>query len=106
MTWIRGGGLNKFYHKKGGVLKVSRKKTKCAIKVNDQITNFFNYTKGVRQGCLLSPILFNIYVNGIFELVNNTVDSDVFLDKNHKINALMYADDLILISETQEGLQK
>ena len=32
--------------------------------------------------------------------------SDVYLDKANKINALMYADDLILISRTKEGLQR
>ena len=29
-------------------------KTKCAVKVGDYRTNFFNFTKGVRQGCPLS----------------------------------------------------
>ena len=88
------------------LIKNIYKKTKCAVKVNDHTTEFFNYTKGVRQGCPLSPILFNIYVNDIFDLINNIDEPDVYLDKEHKINALMYADDLILISETQEGLQK
>ena len=80
-------------------------KTKCAVKVNNKITDFFNFTKGVRQGCPLSPILFNIYVNGIFKRVNENNASDITLDGGIKVNALMYADDLILLSETKEGLQ-
>ena len=52
-------------------------------------------------------MLFNIYVNDLFEIMNNNNDSDVFLIENEqKINALMYADDLIIISESKEGLQK
>ena len=43
-------------------------KTKCAVKVNGRRTEFFDYTKGVRQGCPLSPILFNIYINDLFYL--------------------------------------
>ena len=86
------------------LMKDIYKKTKCAVKVNDKTTEFFNYTKGVRQGCPLSPILFNIYVNEIFNLVNENNDSNIYLD-NTKVNALMYADDLILLSETREGLQ-
>ena len=80
------------------------RKTKCAVKINDKTTEFFDFTKGVRQGCPLSPILFNIYVNEIFNLVNENNDSNIFLGDT-KVNALMYADDLILLSETKEGLQ-
>ena len=72
--------------------------TKCAVKQNNAITDFFDYTKGVRQGCPLSPNLFNIYVNDIFNIMNENNKSDIFLDKDNKINALMYADDLILLS--------
>jgi len=95
---ITGNSLN--------LIKDLYNKTKCAIKVSDRITNFFNYTKGVRQGCPLSPILFNLYVNDLFEKINQGTLKDVFLNPNNKVNALMYADDLVLISETKEGLQQ
>ena len=87
------------------LMKDIYRKTKCAVKVNDKTTDFFNFTKGVRQGCPLSPILFNIYVNEIFNLVNETNETNIYLD-NTKVNALMYADDLILLCENREGLQK
>ena len=80
-------------------------KTKCAVKVNDKTTESFPFTKGVRQGCPLSPILFNVYVNEIFNRVNENNTSNIYLSET-QINALMYADDLILLSETKEGLQK
>ena len=38
--------------------------------------------------------------------MNQNNESNIFLNKDDPINALMYADDLILISETKEGLQK
>ena len=79
-------------------------KTKCAVKINNKTTEYFPFTKGVRQGCPLSPILFNIYVNEIFNRVNETNDSNIFLEGT-KVNALMYADDVILLSESEEGLQ-
>ena len=59
----------------------------------------------MRQGCPLSPILFNINANDLFETMYNHNDGDIFLEE-HKANILMYADDLIIISESKEGLQK
>ena len=93
----------------GNVLKLIKdlyQKTQCAIKTNNGITEFFKYTKGVRQGCPLSPTLFNLYVDGIFDTINNNSISDVYLNERNKINTLMYADDLVLISRTKEGLQR
>ena len=81
-------------------------KTKCAVKSKNKLTSFFDYQKGVRQDCPLSPLLFNIYVNDLFETMNKGNDPDIFLDeKGNKINILMYADDLIILSESK-GLQK
>ena len=88
------------------LIKYIYRKTKCTVKAKYSTTAFFDYTKGVRQGCPLSPILFNIYANDLLEELNSNNVSDIFLGSNeHKINALMYADDLILLSETKEGLQ-
>ena len=80
------------------------KQTKCAIKINNKTTQFFNYNKGVLQGNPLSPILFNIFINEIFKKVQNT-ESMLTLDGTNYFNALMYADDLILLSTSEEGLQ-
>ena len=57
------------------------------------------------QGCPLSPILFNIYVNDIFQTMNENNECDIFLKENESINVLMFADDLILLPETRKGLQ-
>ena len=74
------------------------------MKVNNRTTNYFKYEKGVPQGNPLSPILFDLYVNDIFETIVN--QNPVSLDDTHNFNALMYADDLIIFSTTTDGLQK
>ena len=79
--------------------------TKCAVKINNKTTNFFKYERGVQQGNPLSPLLFNLFINDIFEATKND-HSMLTLDEVRKFNTLMYADDLILMSTTKEGLQK
>ena len=46
-------------------------KTQCAVKINDKTTKFLSYEKGVQQGNPLSPLLFNLYINDVFETIAN-----------------------------------
>ena len=79
-------------------------KTKCAVKIYNKTANLFNYYKGAQQGNPLSPLLFNLYINDIFDILKN--GGSLNLDNHQNFNALMYADDLIIMSSTQDGLQK
>ena len=80
--------------------------TKCAVKLNNKLTQFFPCMQGVRQGDPLSPILFNLYINDIFKELKEAGCDPVYLKDGDPINGLAYADDLVLISRTREGLQK
>ena len=82
------------------------KRSKCAIKINNKLINFFDHEKGVRQGDPLSPTLFNIFINDLFKEINTSHADSVSLNNIDKISAFMFADDLILISTTREGLKK
>jgi hypothetical protein len=56
------------------------------------------------QGDNLSPNVFNLYIDGLIDDFYHSC-SPVLLGQKH-IRCLLYADDLVLLSESQEGLQK
>lgn len=58
--------------------------------------------KGVRQGCNLSPLLFSLFMSGLGEELAH-IDGGVILH-DRKISLLMYADDIVLISNIQQDL--
>ena len=82
------------------------RKTECAVKLGDRTTQYFKCKKGVRQGDPLSPLLFNIFINGVFAHLRNNNCDPVTLNGTDFFNALAYADDIVLFSTTKEGLQK
>lgn len=74
------------------------------VKTMDGLTNGFQSSSGVKQGCVLSPTLSNIFQNDLHDLFDQSC-SPVSMG-NILLNSLSFADDLLLISETPEGLQK
>ena len=76
------------------------------MKVSNQRTEFFDYCKGVRQGCILSPMLFNFYLNEIPFLLDRIDTDPIVLPNGSNLNCLLYGDDLVLISHCAKGLEK
>jgi hypothetical protein len=80
-------------------------KTNLHVKINGKLTPSFPGQVGVRQGDVLSPNLFKIFINDLPELMA-TSETDPPKLHSKPINCLLYADDLVLLAETREGLQK
>ena len=72
-----------------------------------QGTDWFQIGKGVRQGCILSPCLFNLYAEYIIR--NAGLDeAQAGIKRNisgRNINNLRYADDTTLMAESEEELK-
>ena len=58
-------------------------------------------TKGVHQGNVLSPLLFNVFINDIGDAFT---ENDVPVLQSSSVSHLLYADDLLLLSTTADGL--
>lgn len=78
---------------------------KCAVKIGKKHTDFFPQSRGVRQGCSLSPTLFNIYINELARALEQSAAPGISL-ADTEVKCLLFADDLVLLSPTKEGLQQ
>ena len=76
---------------------------RACVRVGDKMTEEFEIERGVRQGCILSPLLFNIFMADVSKRLGE--ENGVYLDKDAKTSAMIWADDIILLSETEKGLQ-
>ena len=74
------------------------------LRIGDTHTNFFKSEIGVRQGDVLSPNFFKIFVNDFPSYLSKCPDP-VNVNGNH-LQYLMYADDIVLLSTSSEGLQQ
>ena len=80
------------------------KKTEYSVKLKKGHTRAINSNLGLKQGCPLSPMLFNIYIDDIEDIFDEQCDPISI--QNEKINHFLYADDLVILSQSKEGLQR
>jgi len=70
--------------------------SKVCVRVDGQLSESFNIKKGVRQGCPLSPILFNLFINDIF----NNCDKHGISIVDKRCCGSLFADDIMLCAST------
>ena len=79
----------------------------ACIKNHDEFSEFFECPIGLKQGCMLSPRLFTIFISEVSRVINSTCSSGIqFLSNLAIIHHLFFADDIILVSDTAQGLQQ
>ena len=70
-----------------------------------ETTDWFQRGKGVRQGCILSPYLFNLYAEYIMRNSGLEETQAGIKIPGRNINNLRYADDTTLMAESGEELK-
>ena len=85
--------------------RTSYKNQEAAVKTSSGTSEWFSIERGLRQGCIVSPSLFNIYSENITrEAMENT--SVGITIGGRKINNLRYADDTTLLCESKEDIME
>ena len=73
---------------------------KQQLELGKGTTDWFHKGKGVRQGCILSPCLFNLYAEYIMRNVGLDEAPAGIKIAERKIKNLRYADDITLMAES------
>ena len=76
----------------------------CSVKVEDRLSEEFSVGMGLRQGCVLSPLLLSLYINGV---VTRLHDGKCGVQcGGNMLPGLLFADDMSLVGSDKEGLEK
>ena len=75
----------------------------ACICIGDQITEHFLKYQGVKQGCIPSPLLFNIFISDLAKTFEGN-SNPVYIDDFKTLSSLIWAAVLLLLSETESGL--
>ena len=73
----------------------------ATVRTGHETTNWFQIGKGVRQGCILSPCLFNLYAENIMRNARLDETQAGIKIAGRNINNLRYADDMTLMAESK-----
>ena len=77
----------------------------ATVRTPSGTSDWFKIEKGVRQGCLLSPCLFNLYTEHIMRNARlDELQAGIKIDRRN-INNLRFADDTTLMAESEEELK-
>ena len=77
----------------------------ATVRTGHGITDWFQVEKGVRQGCLLTPCLFNLYAEYIMRNAGLEEAQAGIRIAGRNSNNLRYADDTTLMAESEEELK-
>ena len=77
-------------------LSAAYQECKCEVKGGDMVSGSFDVMKDLRQGCVLLPVLFSLYINS---LVNRLREAGIGVEfRGQRIPVLLYADDMVLLT--------
>ena len=85
------------------IIKAIYSHDKASVKFGQKYSPTFRTNRGVRQGSVLSPLLFNIFLSDIQKVFDDCGTNPTL--NGEEISALIWADDILIFDETEHGLQ-
>ncbi len=86
------------------MIKSMYQASEACVRVDGEVSEWSEVKQGVRQGCPLSPCLFNIFLGMVVKEARTNFHGGVKLD-TCQVQVLLFADDTVLITEREEDLQ-
>ena len=85
-------------------LKSLYEHVQCTVRINGCHSEWFEVQTGLKQGCILSPLLFNSFVNDLIHAIR-ALNCGVPFRDDDSLSILLYADDIVLLSEDVQQMQ-
>ena len=79
--------------------------SEACVRFGGMLSGWFPISQGVRQGCVLSPWLFNVYMDRMMREVKERLQGGVQLTTT-LVQMLLFADDIIVCTEKKEDMER
>ena len=89
-------------------IKYFYRNSRACVRVNRNVSDYFNVDVGLRQGCVMSPWLFNVFMDSVIRRMDRVGKGAEVREQggdNWDVSLLLFADDTVLVSDTGEGLE-
>ncbi|OXA43010.1 RNA-directed DNA polymerase from mobile element jockey [Folsomia candida] len=87
------------------ILRKIYEKFATQIRMTEGLSDAIDITEGLGQGCVLSPLLFSLYTADIEQTLKDLQAEGIQITAQLALHILLYADDMIVMSPSPQGLQ-
>ena len=88
------------------ILKDMYADNQCSVKHNGQLSDWFRVKSGVRQGCVISPMLFLVVIDWIMKTATSDKPRGIVWNAFDNLEDEDFADDIALVSHTHKSMQE
>lgn len=103
LLWTAMRNMN-IHHKWINIVRKMYSNTKAKIKIQNKLTEEIRLNKGLKQGCSLSPVLFNIYIDQALNLWYKKCSEMGIPIEDKTLHSLLFADDQVIFAGDEDDM--